>query len=226
MQKITLQAKISDRQQRRFLQFAAWAGVVSPILFILVFSLDGFLLPGYSTLSQMISWLALRPNGWVQDWNFVVFGLLLVFFALGFFLRMRLLLPQKWLWVSTILLLISGAAWANDGVFVSDAPDATGMTGHGMLHDIGFLVIFSLLVITFFIIGRQLLKVPAWRGYGWYATISGFVALGLFLFLIYTGIEAPQILGLANRLLIIEAIAWYVVMGFRFLTLDRARKHS
>ena len=226
MQKMTLQAERADRQQRRLLHFAAWAGVVSPILFVLVFSLDGFLQPGYSTVSQMISWLALRPNGWVQDWNFVVFGLLLIFFAIGFFLRMRPLLPEKWVWVCTLLLLISGAAWTNDGVFVSDAPDAAGMTGHGMLHDIGFLVIFSLLVITFFIIGRHLLKVPAWHGYGWYATISGFVALGLFLFLIYTGVDAPQITGLANRLLIGEAIAWYVVMGCRFLTLDRVRQHA
>ena len=225
MQKITLQADISDRQHRGFLQFAAWVGVVSPVLFVLVFSLDGFLQPGYSTLSQMISWLALRPNGWVQDGNFVVFGLLLVLFAIGFFLRMRPLMSKKWLWTSTILLLVSGAGWANDGVFVSDAPGDPGLTVHGMLHNIGFLVIFSLLVITFFIIGRQLLNVSAWRRYGWYATVSGFAALGLFLFQIYTGLDAPQIAGLANRLLIIEAVAWYAVMGCRFLTLDRVRKH-
>ena len=214
----------ANGQQEAFLQFAAWAGIVGPILFVLVFTLDGLLQPGYSSMSQMISWLALRPNGWIQDSNFIIFGLLLVFFAISFFQRMHLIMSKKWLSVCSILLLISAAGWTNDGFFVSDAPGASGLTFHGMMHDIGFLIIFSSLVIAFFFVGRQLLKVSAWRAYGQYSLITGIVALVLFFVLIYTGIHAPQLTGLANRLLIIETIAWYVVVGYHFLTMEKANK--
>ncbi len=216
----------ASEYQEAFLQYAAWGGIVGPILFVLVFTLDGFLQPGYSSMSQMISWLALRPNGWIQNSNFIVFGLLLVFFAISFFQRMYPIISKKWLSVCSILLFISAAGWTNDGFFVSDAPGASGLTFHGMMHDIGFLVIFSSLVIAFFFIGRQLLKVPAWRTYGWYSLTTGIVALGLFFVLIYTSIRTPQLTGLANRLLIIETIAWYVVMGYHFLAMEWETKHN
>lgn len=219
MKQHTMDVKLAGSQQGTFLRLAAWAGIVGPLFFVLVFTLNGFLQPGYSTMSQMISWLALRPDGWIQDTNFIIFGLMLVIFAIGFAQRMRSIISKKWLLVCTSMLLVSGFAWANDGFFISDAPGAADMTMHGMMHTIGFLVIFFSLPLVFFFVGRQLVKVPGWRAYGWYSLIAGIVSLGVFVFLIYTGIHATQIVGLANRLLIIEAISWYVVMGYHFLTI-------
>jgi hypothetical protein len=216
--------EISSREKRIFLRICAWAGIVGPILFVLVFTLNGFLQPDYSALSQMVSWLSLRPAGWIQNGNFIVFGLLLILFTGGFFQNMRSVIKGKWLNISVFLLFISAAGWVNDGFFISDVPNASKPTTHGLMHDIGFLVIFSFLIISFFIVGRQLLKVSAWRTYGWYSIVTSIVALGLLFLLFPIMSRAPQMTGLFNRLLIIEAIAWYVVMGWRFLVLERAQK--
>jgi Protein of unknown function (DUF998) len=218
-----IQPVLSSSKKSTFLRICAWAGIIGPILFVLVFTLDGFLQPGYSTLTQMVSWLALRSNGWIQNSNFLVFGLLLILFAIGFFQRMRSVISSKWLLASTLLLLISGTGWANEYFAVSDAPGTTHATFHGIMHVVGFLVIFLSLMVVFFIIGRQLLKISVWRKYGWYTMIASFATLGIFLLLIFLSTGMPQITGLLNRLLIVEATAWYVVMGWRFLALENTQ---
>ena len=48
------------------LRLCLWAGVVGPILFVLVFTIDGFLQPHYSAMSQAVSYLAVASNGWIQ----------------------------------------------------------------------------------------------------------------------------------------------------------------
>src|SRR5215469_16914469 len=67
-------------------QLCALAGMMGPLLFILGFTLAGWLTPGYSPLQESISSLGVEgPHPWIQNTNFVVFGLLLLAFALGFF---------------------------------------------------------------------------------------------------------------------------------------------
>jgi hypothetical protein len=44
----------------------------------------------------------------------------------------------------------------------------------------------------------------------------------LLAFFIYLGIQTSPFLGLVQRILIGEALAWYVILGWRFLTLKKA----
>lgn len=192
-------------------QLCALAGVVGPILFLLVFTIDGFLRPGYSPIYQMISDLGLGANGWIQNANFVVFGLLLITFAIGFYQGMRPVISRRWLTASTIFLVLVGAGLVNDGFFTKDVPG---------IHVLGFLVVFCSLITAFFIIGRQLWKNPAWRGYSWYSMITGIVTLGLLAAFIYV-MDHAQAVGLFHRILVIEAFGWYVVMGCRIIALKR-----
>src|SRR5260370_18682280 len=121
-------------------QFFVLAGVVGPILFVLVFTLDGWWSPGYSPLSQSVSSLGTTgTSAWIQNTNFVVFGLLLIAFAIGFFPLMREILGRERVWMSTLLFMLSGAGLVNDGFFTQDAVT----TPHGLLHALGFLVIFA-----------------------------------------------------------------------------------
>src|SRR6266516_1968181 len=100
-------------------QFFVLAGVVGPILFVLVFTIDGWLSPGYSPLSQSVSSLGTTGTyAWIQNTNFVVFGLLLMAFAVGFSRQMREVLSRQALRTSTLLLLLTGAGLVNDGFFM------------------------------------------------------------------------------------------------------------
>ena len=71
----------------------AAAGIVGPILFAIGFLAQGFLRTdfraGYNPLAQTISSLTAGPDGWVQQVNFVVFGLLLIALAVGLHQGMR-----------------------------------------------------------------------------------------------------------------------------------------
>lgn len=61
-------------------------GIIGPIIYVLTFLIDGWLRPGYSPLSEMINELgASEPNPWIMGTAFVLNGLLLIGFAIGFY---------------------------------------------------------------------------------------------------------------------------------------------
>ena len=62
---------------------SAGAGIVGPILFTVGFLAQDLLRGGYDPIMQRISDLEAGPVGWVQQVNFVVFGLLMIAFAVG-----------------------------------------------------------------------------------------------------------------------------------------------
>jgi uncharacterized membrane protein len=213
---------VTSSKRSLALHLCIWAGVIGPVLFVFVFSFDGFLKPDY--LSQPISYLEVGSYGWIQSANFIVLGLLLILFALGFFQRMNPLIKQLPLLISTVLLLLVGLAFANDGVFIPAAPSESQNAVHSVLHAIGFEVIFSLLPIACLIIGWQLRKTAVWRGYSWYSIITGIITVIPALFVLFSsfapsGTQSSSFVGLINRIFVVEALAWYVVMGIRMLTL-------
>jgi len=193
------------------------AGVVAPILFVVVFTVDGALRPGYSPVRQMISDLGAEgANTWIQNANFMVTGLLLLAFAIGFYPVLRQVMAHRPALISTVLLSITGAGLINDGIFTEDS---SGVSLHGVVHVVGFLIIFGALIFALFIIGRHLRRTPTWRGYGWYTTATAYIAL---LLLILVGPIPSH--GITNRLLVIVTFAWYVVISCRLLVLTRAVK--
>ncbi len=203
----------------RSAQLLALAGIGGPILFVLVFTIDGWLSPGYSSLSQSVSSLGTTGTyAWIQNTNFVVFGLLLMAFAVGFSRQMREVLSREALRTSTLLLLLTGAGLVNDGFFTQDSVT----TFQGLLHALGFLVIFASLIVALLLIGRQLSPIAAWRGYGWYSTITGLLTLGVLV--LSAVLAAPlHMTGLFQRILVVVAFGWYVVMGCRLFVFTRAQ---
>ncbi len=64
-------------------RFAAWAGIIGPIVFVLIFTLEGFMRPGYEARTMFISELGLGPRGAIQCANFMFLGVLVLVFAWG-----------------------------------------------------------------------------------------------------------------------------------------------
>ena len=56
-------------------------GGIGAFLFTVTYLIEGFTRPGYDAWQQPISALSLGPGGWVQQVNFVVFGVLMVLSA-------------------------------------------------------------------------------------------------------------------------------------------------
>ena len=203
-------------------RISLWAGVISPFLFVLIFTIDGFLHPMYSQMTQMISFLSVQAeNGWIQNGNFLLCGLLFLAFAWGFFQSMRTTISHKAQAVATIFIALAGLALVNESFNPTNLPGQP-LGVHGILHYIGFFVIFGSLIVAPIVTGRALVKVAGWQRYGWYSIFSGLLTLALLFGVIFTAAKFPQIVGLVNRLQIFGSFVWCTVIGGRLLARERA----
>ena len=150
-----------------------WVGILAPILFMTIFTIAGFLKPGYSAADEAISYLEVGANGWIQQTNFILFGLLLIAFAVGYIRRMRPILGQAWLYVVGTFLVLSLLGWVMAGVFIPDPYLAPQNSLHAVLHQLSPIIIFLLLAIASLIAGVKLVFTRRWRIYGFYCFVIG-----------------------------------------------------
>src|SRR2546425_13214700 len=93
------------------------AGVVGPLLFIVVFLIEGATRPGYSAWRHFVSQLATGPAGWMQVANFLVFGSLMLAFAAGLRQALR---PGRASIAAPIFVGLFGSIMIVAGIFVTD----------------------------------------------------------------------------------------------------------
>lgn len=200
------------------LGLSLWTGVVGPILFVLVETIDGAITPGYSAMREAVSYLELGPGGWIQILNFLVTGLLLILFALGFFRWMRPLMARVSRAVASALLALTGVGLVMASLFL---PDPIGVTQHsvsGILHNVAFSTVFFPLGLACLFIGSRLWRAKGWRIHSWYGLIIGLpICLIALASLIFPQSTPPPWGGLFNRVVIIIAFAWYVLLAIRLL---------
>lgn len=196
-------------------------GVIGPLLFIIVFLIEGATRPSYSAWHHFVSSLSQGEQGWMQITNFIVCGSLVFCFALG--LR-RVLYPGKGSTWGPILLGSFGLGLIGAGIFVTDTvlgypPDAsTAATLHGMLHDLVSLVVFAALPSACFVLARRFAGDPAWRGWATYSIVTGILVV---VFFITAGAfaqpdpNAPA--GFFQRISIITGWSWIALLALRLM---------
>lgn len=205
--------------QSRFL----WAGIIAPILFATTFMIDGFLKPGYSADAEAISYLEVGANGWIQQANFILFGLLLLVFLIGYIQRMRPILGRAWLYAGCTFLALSDLGWILSGLFIPNPFLSPQFVWPAVLHQIAFDTVFLPLTIAWLILGVKCIFTRRWRVYGCYSFVIG---LPLFAFSIISvvhlinpalvagvvgNVNAPHD-GIINRIMLaIAPIAWYLI---------------
>ena len=108
-------------ERRSVIAALATAGIAGPIMFAMVAPVQSLLRPEHSLVADPISALAAGPSGWVQDVNFLLFGSLMIAYAIGLHLGVR---PTRWGVVGLAFLVLSGVGLVWAGLFPST--DATG----------------------------------------------------------------------------------------------------
>jgi len=213
--------EVSKSTRKVIARYLALAGVVGPILFVVVFTVAGFLRPGYSPIRQSISALGVGTNAWLGNADAVVFAVLLLAFALGFFLSMYRVMRTGWLVAFLVLFVLSCVGIINAAIF----PAASGTSGLHWL--IGFLPAFLAPVAAYLVVGKEWLRMRNWHGYGWYSLATA-AASALFILLSFallaprraTGGPATSVGGLVERILVLITFAWPVVIGWRLFVLE------
>jgi hypothetical membrane protein len=148
-------------------------GIVAGPLFIAVVLVQAFTRDGFELSHHALSLLSLGDLGWIQIANFVVTGLLYVACAAG---MRRVLRPGRGGTWGPLLVGAVGIGLVLAGVFVTDAgagypPGAPAgapeqISWHGILHEVGFTVVFLSWTAACFVFMRRFAatKQRGWAG--------------------------------------------------------------
>src|SRR5918995_724186 len=162
-------------EHRSVIAALATAGIGGPFIFAVVALVHSLLRPDHSLLRHPVSALAAGPSGWVQNVNFLLFGLLMIAYAIGLHLGVR---PTKWGFVGVMFLVLSGVGLMWGGVF--PATDDTGaFDGGRLLHIPGFVMTFLGGGIGLVLMFRRMASDPRWRALATYALATGVAMLVL-----------------------------------------------
>src|SRR5215469_8390208 len=165
----------------RALSMWAWlllaAGTAGGLVFTGIYLAEGAARAGYRALAQPISALSLGPGGWVQQLNFIVFGLLVCLSAAGW---RAALAPGRGAWAFPVLRVIAGVGLVMDGLFTQDPSGgyppgarAGAATVHGQVHTLFAVVTIVALAAGCFVLAARFAAEPLWRRWAVFAAAAG-----------------------------------------------------
>ncbi len=198
-----------------------YAGVVGPLLFIVVFLIEGLTRPGYSAWRHYVSQLATGPGGWVQVINFFVCGVLVIVFAIGLRSVTRSIAAPILLGLFGVSLLVAGA-FSTDPVHGYPVGLAPVRTTHGMIHGLAGLGAFSLLPAAAFVMSAWFAR-HGLRRWFWYSLAVGatmivtFIVSNVFSTLDATGAVPNAPTGFFQRIAIIAGWTWISMVALHFI---------
>jgi hypothetical membrane protein len=200
----------------------ATAGIAGPIIFSGVALVHSLLRQDHSLVTHPISALAAGPSGWIQDANFLLFGVLMIAYAIGLHVGVR---PSRAGVVGVGFLVLSGVGLMWGGVF--PATDATGaFDGGRILHVPGFVMTFVGGGIGLILMSRRMARDPRWRALAAYALATGIAMLVLIVagggLVRPTGAPLHAWFGLFQWVLLAVWLPCTVVLALRLLGLARA----
>jgi len=208
---------VGDKSDRRVL--ASWAGMIGSALFVTVFTIEGWLRPGYDWRSTFISELSIGPRGWIQILNFIILGSLFLVFTRGVAAEFRDGKASKW---GPILLAIIGFSFLVSGPLVTDMAGTPRdqMSLPGILHGIFGALVFSLSPVSCFVFWRRFRENSNWKHLqGW--TLTAGIITTLALILLTASSKQPiqpnafsPWNGLIQRTVIVPYLIWIFTFAF------------
>lgn len=206
-------------ETQKIVHYLTLGAVIGPLLFTLAWLILGFVSPGYtlfdteiapySSISQPISGLGLGLTAPYMNTAFVLCGILIMVGVVAVFQTIRELTTSA-RWLCTGLLGTTGLGMIIVGFFDLEAV---------MMHLVGFMLGVGLPVISFFVTGRVLRRLPQWHNLGnWLLRAS---PLTLVLVVLFFATFSPElagenagVAGLTQRILVLEVQFWFIALGW------------
>jgi hypothetical protein len=126
-------------------------GVAGTALFPIIYGIEGATRPGYDAWRQTISALSLGPGGWIQQLNFALCGVSVLWMA---FVWRKILAGGVCATWYPIMRGIEGMGLIAIAIFTRDP-----------LHTVFLVVIVNAMTIGLFVIARRFWRNPHWRGW-------------------------------------------------------------
>jgi hypothetical membrane protein len=211
-------------RSRSGLRIAAWAGILGPALFTIIFLALETVRRDFDPVRLPVSALEAGRYGWVQQVSFAVFGVLTIVFAFGIHRGLRKT-PRGI--VGPILLGVSGVAALAGGVFFPLRLDAAGRVYDPGGHSVAGFTFFLASALALVILSRRVAGDPAWRGLSGWTLAAGIACLVGFVLMGSLAIpdDAPlhDWAGLGQRAIVLLALfPTRVALSIRLLTIGRS----
>ncbi|HEY9351050.1 MAG TPA: DUF998 domain-containing protein [Acidothermales bacterium] len=213
-----LESTVDADRRQHWLSRAAWAGIVGPILFVVAFLAQELARRNeYDPFAETVSALEAGPYGWVQQVNFVVFGVLTIVFAIGLHLGIQ---RSRAGVVGPALLVASGVGSLISAIFPL-REDAAGMTYDPGGHMVGGMTFFLGSGVGLIVLSRRLRHDERWRGLAGYTLGAGLaiVAASPVMTVLVIPDDAPlhDWAGVAQRVILLVLFPCRVVLSIRLL---------
>jgi hypothetical protein len=198
----------------------ALAGIVGPIMLIILDLTASLTAPDYSPIQQSMSSLALTSSGWIETIGFMLMGLMIEAFTAGLYLNIK---RKRGFGFGTVLLTIFGFGMLLVGTFKTKEVGAPA-TFSSNVHTIAAYSVLGLFPIALALMLSSIKNDPQWQKLFRYTIITGVIALIL---------AVPQpffpeeflFFGLYERIMVLNAIIWLGIFAVRLLVLSaRLRK--
>ncbi len=213
----------------RWLVRAAWAGIIGPLLFFGTWvAQEIFLADGFSPLEHPVSALAAWPHGWVQNVNFVVFGLLTIWFAIGLH---HGLAPSRFGIAGPALFAVTGIGTLWAAAFPIRMDDA-GVPYDPGLHVVGGAMFFPVSALALIVISFRLARDRNWSRLTVPVRLAGIlIIVSIPAMVVFIGPEDAPLhdwFGLAQRALVLGLIfPARIALSYRLLRTGRAsQRHT
>lgn len=203
---------------------AALAGITGPIVFTLTFLVQQLARRAeYDPIAEPVSALEAGPYGWIQQTNFVVFGVLLLAFAFGVnrgVSRSRLgTVGPALLGVAALGLCLAAALPLRE--------NAAGVTYDPGGHFIAGITFFLSTSLALLVLSRRLAEDPRFRSLAIYSAVCGLLALAGFVVMGRFAMpdDAPlhDVAGLIQRVVImVVTFPCLVALAVRLLRTSRS----
>jgi hypothetical membrane protein len=198
-------------------RWLAAAGIVGPAVFTVVVLVQQFYRrSAYDPIEQLVSDLTAGPYGWVQQVNFVAFGLLLIAFAVGL---QRVLRPARAGVAGPAIIAWNGVGLMVGGLFPL-REDANGVVYDPIgVHTVNGTVFFLTIGIGLVVVSRRLRGDPRWLGLAGYTFATGTAVLAMVVAIValVRPADAPlhEWLGLAQRIVLVPWLLCVFVLALR-----------
>jgi hypothetical protein len=211
------------RGARLVRRVGAWAAIVGPTIFVVTFTVEGWLRPDYSATAMFVSALALGSSGWIQILNFVIVGLSFLALARGVAARFPTGTASR---AAPIVLRIIGLSLIGSGPFVMDPAGMSfpERTLHGEVHQLLGALVFSLGPASAFVLFRRFRSEPGRRAMAGWSLAAGIIMLAAVVVLKAATLPPPASpnaltawVGLIQRVAIVTLMSWVVSVGVRLL---------
>lgn len=222
---------LRSKTEKRFLDFIQYAGkvpgnntffstvgtcgIIIPALSLIISLIMGALQPYYNPIKQTISQLVHYPNGWLQTAFFPILGIWIVLFAIKLYFEFT---NRKTTKIAVFILVLIGVCFFMITIFPTNFPGSE-KTVQSIIHEKIAQLICVLFPIFCSLVIPEFKADFYWNKVATYTIVTaslGFILAGIGLAL--TIMEIPLI-GLLERIIMLNAIVWLEVISYRMILL-------